>query len=105
MGKIWLYKKDYCMPDKLVSRKRECEELLRCLDSDRSDSVIKIVRRRISKTYLIDKFFNYKYDFTFDGEHKTFAIVQIKNFHEGNSSVLKEVASKNFYLVRCFQCT
>ena len=37
-------------------------------------------RRRIGKTYLIDKFFNYKYDFTFVGEHNTPASVQIQNF-------------------------
>ena len=59
------------MQDKLISRKRECEELQRCLDSDRSELVIISGRRRIGKTYLIDKFFKYKYDFTFVGEHKT----------------------------------
>lgn len=68
------------MQDKLVSRKRECEELQRCLESDRSEFVIISGRRRIGKTNLIDKFFNYKYDFTFVGEHKTPATVQIQNF-------------------------
>ena len=68
------------MQDKLVSRKRECDELQRCLESDRSEFVIISGRRRIGKTYLIDKFFNYKYDFTFVGEHKTSATVQIQNF-------------------------
>lgn len=50
------------MQDKLISRKKECEDLQRCLDSDRSEFVIISGRRRIGKTYLIDKFFNYKYD-------------------------------------------
>ena len=68
------------MQDKLVSRKIECDELQRCLESDRSELVIISGRRRIGKTYLIDKFFNYKYDFTFVGEHKTSATVQIQNF-------------------------
>ena len=68
------------MQDKLVSRDRECDELLRCLESDRSEFVIISGRRRIGKTYLIDKFFNYKYDFTFVGEHNTPASVQIQNF-------------------------
>ena len=68
------------MQDKLISRKKECEDLQRCLDSDRSEFVIISGRRRIGKTYLIDKFFNYKYDFTFVGEHKTSATIQIKNF-------------------------
>ena len=76
----YLCKNDICMQDKLVSRKRECDELQRCLESDRSELVIISGRRRIGKTYLIDKFFNYKYDFTFVGEHKTPATVQIQNF-------------------------
>lgn len=42
------------MQDKLVSRKRECDELQRCLESDRSELVIISGRRRIGKTYLID---------------------------------------------------
>ena len=68
------------MQDRLVSRNRECGELQRCLESDRSEFVIISGRRRIGKTYLIDKFFNYKFDFTFVGEHNTPASVQIQNF-------------------------
>lgn len=68
------------MQDRLVSRNRECDELQRCLESDRSEFVIISGRRRIGKTYLIDKFFNYQYDFTFVGEHNTPASVQIQNF-------------------------
>ncbi len=68
------------MKDKLVSRQRECERLQRCMDSDRSELVVISGRRRIGKTYLVDKFFNYTYDFTFVGEHKTSTIVQIQNF-------------------------
>lgn len=45
------------MQDRLVSRNRECDELQRCLESDRSEFVIISGRRRIGKTYLIDKFF------------------------------------------------
>ena len=68
------------MNDKLISRVRECKELQRCLDSDRSEFVVISGRRRIGKTYLIDNFFNRKYDFTFVGEHRTPAKVQIQSF-------------------------
>ncbi len=68
------------MKERLISRERECTELQRCLDSDRSELVIVHGRRRIGKTYLIDKFFNYKYDFTYVGEHNTPAKIQIQNF-------------------------
>jgi hypothetical protein len=82
------------MQDKLISRKRECEELQRCLDSDRSELVIISGRRRIGKTYLIDKFFKYKYDFTFVGEHKTPATVQIQNFMRALQRQSKKRQSK-----------
>ena len=52
------------MQDKLVSRDRECDELLRCLESDRSEFVIISGRRRIGKTYLIDKFTAVRRNFT-----------------------------------------
>jgi hypothetical protein len=64
----------------LISRQKECAELQRCLESNRSEFVIVSGRRRVGKTYLIDKFFNGEYDFSFVGEHKTPAKVQIKNF-------------------------
>lgn len=68
------------MKDKLISRTKECAELQRCLESDRSELVIVHGRRRIGKTYLVDKFFNYKYDFSYVGEHNTSATIQIQNF-------------------------
>ena len=83
------------MQDKLVSRKKECEELQRCLESDRSELVVISGRRRIGKTYLIDKFFNYKYDFTFVGEHKTPATVQIQNFMRAIQRYSKKKQSKS----------
>ncbi len=68
------------MKDKLISRNRECAELQRCMESDRSEFVIVCGRRRIGKTYLIDEFFDRKYDFTYVGEHKTPAKIQIQDF-------------------------
>lgn len=68
------------MQGKLISRERECKELQRCLDSDRSELVVVSGRRRVGKTYLIDKFFDYKYDFTYVGEHNTPAKIQIQDF-------------------------
>jgi hypothetical protein len=68
------------MQDRLISRKKECEELQRCLDSSRSELVIVSGRRRVGKTYLIDKFFKGKFDFTYVGAHNTPAKIQIQNF-------------------------
>ncbi len=38
-------------------------ELQRCMESDRSEFVIVYGRRRVGKTYLVDNFFNYEYDY------------------------------------------
>ena len=74
------------MQDKLISRKKECEDLQRCLDSDRSEFVIISGRRRIGKTYLIDKFFNYKYDFSNDSD---------KELHAGTSPPVQETPTES----------
>ncbi len=68
------------MKNILISRARECAELQRCLESDRSELVIVHGRRRIGKTYLIDNFFHNKFDFSFVGEYKTATKVQIQDF-------------------------
>ena len=68
------------MQDKLISRKKECEDLQRCLDSDRSEFVIISGRRRIGKTYLIDKFFSNDSD---------------KELHAGTSPPVQETPTES----------
>jgi hypothetical protein len=68
------------MQNVLISREKECDELQRCLNSDRSELVIVSGRRRVGKTYLIENYFEGKYAFSFVGEHNTPAKVQLQNF-------------------------
>ena len=65
---------------KLIGRKRECAELQRVMDSDRSEFVIVYGRRRVGKTFLVDRFFDGKYDFTFVGGHKLTRRRQLNSF-------------------------
>lgn len=65
---------------KLIGRERETKELQRCLQSDKSEFVIVYGRRRVGKTFLVDQFFNYQYDFTFVGGHKLSMSRQLSNF-------------------------
>ena len=51
------------MATNLIARRQECEELSRCMESDKSEFVIICGRRRIGKTYLVDRYFNGKFDF------------------------------------------
>ena len=54
----------------VIGREREMAELQRSIESDRSEFVIVYGRRRVGKTYLVDNFFNYEYDFSFVGGHR-----------------------------------
>jgi len=65
---------------KLIGREKEIAELKRCLQSDRSEFVIVYGRRRVGKTFLVDEFFQRKYDFTFVGGHNLSQAKQLRNF-------------------------
>ena len=64
----------------LIGRKKECQELQRCVDSDRSELVVVYGRRRVGKTFLIEEFFSQKFDFRYVGAHGMTTRRQLKNF-------------------------
>lgn len=64
----------------LVGRERECNELRRVMESDRSEFVIVYGRRRVGKTFLVDQYYQGKYDFTFVGGHNLSRQRQLTNF-------------------------
>lgn len=80
------------MKPKLIAREKECEQLGECLKTSRSEFVIVCGRRRIGKTFLIDRFFDNKFDFSFVGAHKAKTVTQLRNFakalrmHSGKKS-------------------
>lgn len=78
------------MADKLIARRRECDELTRCMGSDKSEFVIICGRRRIGKTYLVDRFFNGKFDFKYVGGHNMKTREQLRNF----AKALKKYSKK-----------
>ena len=61
--------KETYMKNKLVGRERECLELKKVMESDRSEFVIVYGRRRVGKTFLVDQYYQGQYDFTFVGGH------------------------------------
>ena len=65
---------------KMIGREREMIELQRSMDSDRSEFVIVYGRRRVGKTYLVDNFFKYEYDFSYVGGHHLSKPKQLRNF-------------------------
>lgn len=68
------------MANKLIGREKECLELKRCFNSDRSEFVIVYGRRRVGKTFLVDQYFSGQYDFSFVGGHKLSRQRQLRNF-------------------------
>ena len=68
------------MATNLIARRQECEELSRCMESDKSEFVIICGRRRIGKTYLVDRYFNGKFDFKYVGGHNLRTRDQLRNF-------------------------
>ncbi|MBO7124406.1 MAG: ATP-binding protein, partial [Bacteroidales bacterium] len=65
---------------KIIAREAEMAELKRCYESDRSEFVIVYGRRRVGKTFLVDTFFDKKYDFTYVGGHKLSKTKQLRGF-------------------------
>ena len=64
----------------LIGRHDECATLKECMASNRSEFVIVCGRRRIGKTFLVDQFFENRYDFSFVGKHKTKTQTQLNYF-------------------------
>ena len=65
---------------KIIARESEMEELKRCYESNRSEFVIVYGRRRVGKTFLVDTFFEKKYDFTYVGGHRLSKAKQLRGF-------------------------
>lgn len=68
------------IPPTLIGRHDECATLKECLATNKSEFVIVCGRRRIGKTFLVDQFFQNKYDFSFVGKHKTKTQTQLNYF-------------------------
>ena len=65
---------------RLIGREDECNEFDRVMESDRSEFVIVYGRRRVGKTFLVDRYFDGVYDFTYVGEHNMSRQRQLTSF-------------------------
>ena len=71
--------------DKLIGRHKEQSILKNCLESGRSEFVVIYGRRRIGKTFLVRRFFNDTYDFSFVGKHDMPREQQLADFLRRNA--------------------
>ncbi|MBQ3655972.1 MAG: AAA family ATPase [Bacteroidales bacterium] len=78
----------------LIGREQERKELEKCLNSQRSEFVVIYGRRRIGKTFLIRKFFDDKFDFSFVGMHNYARQAQLDDF----AKALKKYSGNKYAL-------
>lgn len=72
--------KSFLQNRKLIGRDSEIRRLQNCVDSDRSELVALYGRRRIGKTFLVEEFFNHKFDFRYVGLRNVSTKVQLRQF-------------------------
>lgn len=64
----------------LIGREKEVRRLKRVMAEKEAQLVIVYGRRRVGKTYLINEFFDYKFDFRFTGSYNQRKKEQLQNF-------------------------
>ena len=74
----------------LIARDEEIHRLERCLNETNAQLIILYGRRRIGKTYLINEFFDGRFDFKITGAFRESREVQLRNFAEELSSHLRK---------------
>lgn len=68
---------------KIVGRKREKDDLMKCLRSKRPEFIVVYGRRRVGKTYLIREYFNRQFSFYTTGLADEKTKGQLRAFNEG----------------------
>ena len=66
--------------EKLLARQREIKELQRAYNSEKSEFITILGRRRIGKTFLVHSFFGNKFDFHYTGVRGMTTEQQLENF-------------------------
>ena len=79
---------------RLIGRKAECLRLDRCVSEEQAQLVLLYGRRRVGKTYLIDQYFEKRFDFKITGAEKQPKEAQLHIFtQELNRQTQKENGS------------
>lgn len=68
--------------NQIIGREYEQKLIKNCMESGKSELIAIYGRRRVGKTFLIKKFFNEKFDFSFTGIYNTSRAVQLSRFQK-----------------------
>ena len=66
--------------NRIIGRKAECDRLEKCLKADEAQLVIVYGRRRVGKTFLINQFFDGRFDFKLTGAYAEPKETQLRYF-------------------------
>lgn len=70
------------MKNKIIGRHNECERLDDCMQDDTAQLIIVYGRRRVGKTFLINEYFDNKFDFKLTGAFGQNKKFQLRNFSD-----------------------
>ena len=79
------------MTEKIIGRQKEIKQLQKCMDANQAQLIIVYGRRRVGKTFLINNFFNGRFDFKVAGSYAQTKEVQLKNFITEYDIDLKDI--------------
>ena len=66
--------------ENIIGREKEIKRLDRAMEENEAQLIIVYGRRRVGKTFLINEYFNGKFDFKFTGAFDQSTKEQLKNF-------------------------
>ena len=66
--------------ENIIGREKEINRLDRAMEENEAQLIIVYGRRRVGKTYLINEYFNGKFEFKFTGSFDQSTREQLKNF-------------------------
>ena len=66
--------------DRIIGRDAECRRLDRCMHEQQAQLITVSGRRRVGKTFLIDQYFDRRFDFKLTGAEKQPREFQLRNF-------------------------
>lgn len=78
------------MIENIIGREKECESLQRCIEAKTSQLVIVYGRRRVGKTFLINQFFDNKFDFKVTGIFNKTRETQLQAFTVSLNNYFKQ---------------